>query len=376
MNNLFGDNWSKVLALTATLNPKEREDICADFRISTENVVIDKFIVRNDINIHVKKFDSENDKEFAFWEIIEKHRGDKTLVYLYRKKGDRGVEGLYSTAREKGYNAEMFHGDMSANARMKIIERYKNNEIDILFATNAFGMGIDISDIRAVIHFTIPESAEQFYQEIGRAGRDSNGADSYLLYSDKNIEVKRTYFIEHSFPDEKKLSDTYKKIVRRIGYQALDYFENEDIPYCLSYYLACGSIEIVCKGFPDFGNLYDIRDVALQNYYDSTLTKNFVTTLKKNSISPEQLTDKVYKSLVNGDAKLAKTLQRWLIINIFDAEISSANLEKISADINEKKSYKNALLDYFVGLLERYAMDSDKLHEGIANYLGKNQYEA
>ena len=113
------------------------------------------------------------------------HKDEKILVYLYRKKGDRG-EGLAQTALDKGYKAALFHGDMSAKERMEIIEQYRSGEINMVFATNAFGMGVDIPDIKVVIHFMIAESAEQYYQEVGRAARKISSANAYLLYSNKN----------------------------------------------------------------------------------------------------------------------------------------------------------------------------------------------
>lgn len=79
---------------------------------------------------------------------------------------------------------------MPAGKRMEIIEQFKNGDINIVFATNAFGMGIDIPAIRVVIHFMLPESIEQYYQEVGRASRDNHGANAYLLYTNKNIDRK------------------------------------------------------------------------------------------------------------------------------------------------------------------------------------------
>ena len=159
------------------------------------------------------------------------------------KRGERAVEGLCEEAISKGYKAAWFHGEMSSNERMDIIEQYRNGNINLVFATNAFGMGIDIKDIRNVIHFMIPESAEQYYQEVGRAARDGYGANAYLLYSNKNIDVKRTHFIDRSFPTEAKLQEVYTNIGKRDGYRVIAYFDNEDIQECLPYYMKAGLLK-------------------------------------------------------------------------------------------------------------------------------------
>ena len=227
LDNLFGrEKWCKVLGLTATINPMELKDICLTFRIDSKNILKDNILMRSEIQLHVKKFGNENEKEEYFWNLVERHKDEKILVYIYRKKGERGVEGLAQKAKNYGYKAALFHGDMTAKDRMNIIDEFKSNRINMVFSTNAFGMGIDIPDIRVVIHFMIPESAEQYYQEVGRAARDGNGANAYLLYSNKNIEVKRNYFIDDSFPSEDKLREVYKNVGQKAGFKAFQYFDN------------------------------------------------------------------------------------------------------------------------------------------------------
>ena len=374
LDNLYGDGkWARILALTATLNPMELTDICDAFQIKKENIIKQTILMRNEIQLHVMKFIKEDEKEEKFWELIKMHRDEKILVYLYRKKGDRGVDGLTQTALDKGYKAALFHGDMGAKERMEVIEKFKNNEINMVFATNAFGMGIDITDIRVVIHFMIPESAEQYYQEVGRAARDHHGANAYLLYSNKNIEVKRTHFIDRSFPTEDKLREVYKNIGKRAGCRVFQYFDNEDIQECLPYYMKCGLISIVGKGFSGLSELYDIKDPDLQKYYDSTEAHGFVKTMKKNDLTPKELSEAVYRAVLSGDAKLKKALERWLVIEVADTNISDENMKIMLDDIEEKKIYKHGLLDYFVYLVEDNP-NTQHLHQEIARYLGMEKY--
>lgn len=374
LDNLYGEkNWARILALTATLNPMELTDICESFRIKKEDILKQTILMRNEVQLHVMKFVKETEKEEKFWDLIKMHRDEKILVYLYRKKGDRGVDGLTQTALDKGYKAALFHGDMTAKERMEVIEQYRTGEINMVFATNAFGMGIDIPDIRVVIHFMIPESAEQYYQEVGRAARDGGGANAYLLYSNKNVDVKHTYFIDRSFPSEDKLREVYKNIGKRAGCRVFQYFDNEDIQECLPYYMECGLITIVAKGFSGLSELYDIKDPALQKYFDSTEAKGYVKTMKKNGLTPRELSTSVYRAILSGNAKLKKALERWLVIEIADTEISDENMAIMLDDISEKRKSKHGLLDYFVYLIEDNP-NTQHLHQEIARYLGMDKY--
>lgn len=377
MDSLFGiDSWAKVLALTATLNPKELTDICEAFRINKSNIIREELLMRSEIQLHVQQFADEDEKTNKFWDIVRTHAGERTLVYVYRKYNKRGVEDLCRTAIDKGYNAEFFHGDMSSADRMAIVERFKAGETTLIFATNAFGMGIDIPNIRVVIHFMIPESVEQYYQEIGRAARDGMSANAYLLYTAKNIEVKRRYFIDSSFPTKELIETTFKKRTHgKTGLSTLAYFDDEEVQQCLPYFLRSGVVEIACKGFAGLSTLHSIKDERLRQYYNSTKKQGFITTLKNNpGLAAAELSQMVYGCLVDEKALTSKALERWLIVDVKVPNIHDDAMEVILTDIAEKKAYKHGLLDYFVNLLENFE-DSIHLHQDIAYYLGTDKHQ-
>lgn len=187
--------------------------------------------------------------------------------------------------------------------------------------------------------------------------------------------MKRRYFIDGSFPTEQKLEDTYKKLTSgTAGLKTLQYFEDEEIQQCLPYYLNSGLIEIPCKGFAGLSTLTDIKNSQLQQYFDSTKRKGFITTLKKNEdLSPANLAQQVYQALVDGEAKTTKPLERWLVLDVKQPEIDEAAMQRILADIAEKKAYKHDLLSYFVKLLEDFD-GSQYLHQAIAYYLGTSKH--
>lgn len=179
LTTVFGELNQRpvVLGLTATLNKKEQEQICHDFAIDKINVYQSQYLLRLGIKLSVIKVDDDLRKDELFWAELQQHRNDKTLVYVEnRNSGDRSTEGMCQTALNQGFQAAYFHGDMDTSEKLEVIHRFKSSEVRLLFATSAFGMGIDIPDIRRVIHYRPPESIEQYYQQIGRVGRDGKEA--------------------------------------------------------------------------------------------------------------------------------------------------------------------------------------------------------
>jgi len=209
-----------ILCLTATLNPKERDDVCRDFDIHSDNVIKSELLLRYNIHLRVVKVSDEKEKDKLFWQELMQHKNEKLLVYIEnRKTGERSTEGLYEKALEQGFAAAYFHADMKSDEKRQVIEDYKSNKIMIVFATSAFGMGIDIPDIRGVIHYRPPESTEQYYQQVGRVGRDGKSAWALLYYSDKNVSFRKSYFIEGSFPTVEQILKAFDTLSNNRGRQ-------------------------------------------------------------------------------------------------------------------------------------------------------------
>jgi ATP-dependent DNA helicase RecQ len=372
LNEIYGtDSWGpKVLGLTATLNAKEVVDICAEFRIDKENIIRDDLLMRTEISLKVLKFPDENVKEEKFWALLDIHRDEKVLVYLYRKHYQRGVESLTETAISRGYKAAAFHGDMSSPERQKVIKAFKNDEINVVFATNAFGMGIDIPDIRVVIHFMMPESVEQYYQEIGRAARDNEAANAYILYTNKNIQVKKTHFINKSFPSMENLDACFTKITNnQKKMKTLQYYDDEEVQKCLPYFLDSGLISIECKGISNLNVLSNIQNSDLKEIYDSTRAKGLIKSIKKTGKSAKEIVHLVYSSLIKGQVELTGGLDKCLVINTLCEKITDDKKAELVEYIEERKKYKHNLLDYFTYLLDE-GNDSRQLHQEIGKYLG------
>ena len=378
MQSVFGGDSPKILAMTATLNPKELTDIIREFGIDKSDIVKEQSIMRPEISLKVVKINAEDEKDDdsgRLWDILKIHAAEKTLVYVYRKYNKRSVEDLSQRANTRfGLKSVFFHGDMTLDEKKSIIEKFKKNEVNVVFATNAFGMGIDIPDIRVVIHFSIPESVEQYYQEIGRAARDKEAANAYLLYSNKNIDVKKTYFIDASFPSREKLIEVFSKLTESGNkLQVLPYFnDDDDFQQCLHYFIDCGAVRIVTKGFADLKVLTDIRNQKLADIYNSTKTKLLLRSAKESGMGVPELAEFVYECLVKNEVQATKPLDKRLVIEILDNELSESKLNEIMEAISQQRQYKRGLLDYFVTLIDNFD-SSENLHQEIARYLGMDK---
>ena len=377
LDSVFLDKLPIILGLTATINPKELIDITTDFKIPKSSILKDNVLLRFDINLKVEKLSNEDEKEERLWELIDSHSNEKILVYLYRKYKNRGVEDLCEIANQKHLKALSFHGDMSSAERQKIISEFRDGETNLVFATNAFGMGIDIPNIRAVIHFMIPESIEQYYQEIGRSGRDGKGATAYILYSNKNIQVRKTHYIDKSFPKAEEVKELFKRATNNeIGKKTLQYFAEEELQSVLPYFLNCRVITIEGKGFTGLRIFKINSNSILKSIIDSSRTGMIIPVLLKPEFLKYTCKDFfniAYKALVDDEATLAKNFDKCLIIEAKEKDLTDAQLETIINETANKREYKHNLLDYLVYLLDNFD-DSTSLHQEIGKYLGVNKH--
>lgn len=370
LDNIYGESWPTVLGLSATLNRKEIADICESFHIKSGYVIKSELLVRTEIELKKFKFLKEDEKLEKLWQLLKIHQKEKTLVYVYRVKGKNSTEELTQAAIEQGIKAVHFHSEVSSKEKQEIIDRFKNNELDVVFATNAFGMGIDIPDIRVVIHFMIPESIAQYYQEVGRASRDKQASNAYLLYSNKNIEVKKSHFIDKSFPTLDELKAAFTKMTsNKKGFKTLTYFDDEEVQKCLPYFIDNGIIEIAAKSITSLNIFSNVNDKELAELISLTKTKNMITTMKKSGKSAQEISDVVFGAIISDNVRLEKSLGKCLVIQSYLEELDEQTLQSLEQYGLEKKEYKHAHLDYFVHILEN-CENSKELHQEIGRHLG------
>jgi ATP-dependent DNA helicase RecQ len=172
-----------VIALTATADKTTQRDIIKQLKLKSENVFVSSFD-RANLSLKVKRGMTEKDKLKEIVQFIKNKKGQSGIIYCLSRKG---TEKMVADLSMQSITATCYHAGMSAEARSKVQEDFINDNITVICATIAFGMGIDKSNIRWVIHNNLPKNIESYYQEIGRAGRDGLKSDTILYYSYKDL---------------------------------------------------------------------------------------------------------------------------------------------------------------------------------------------
>jgi ATP-dependent DNA helicase RecQ len=192
-----------TLALTATATPEVRRDIARVLGLHNPEVVLTGFD-RPNLRWHVVRTKNDSEKDGTLIEILGRHDGVAIVYAATRKTVDRVAQML----SRSGIRAEAYHAGLDDQRRREVQDAFMSEQVRVIVATNAFGMGIDKRNVRLVIHHAMPGSLEAYYQEAGRAGRDGDTADCYLLHAFQD-RFTHEFFIKAACPDREVVTAVY-----------------------------------------------------------------------------------------------------------------------------------------------------------------------
>ena len=240
-----------VSAFTATATPEVVHDIVEQLGLKEPKIFVKGF-ERDNLELNVILTRRKKEKCF---ELISRHKTPAIIYTASRKKAEEVSEFLNMNR----INCSYYHAGLAAEIRRKIHEDFINDKVPVIAATNAFGMGIDKKDIRLVIHYNTPGSIENYYQEIGRAGRDGETSYVYLLHEDSDINIQN-FFLTNSHPDKQLIQTVYDAICD-YGKVAEGNTPEKEIPINIDYISAYAKKEI------SRGMLYAVLNILEDGNY-------------------------------------------------------------------------------------------------------------
>ena len=223
-----------VSAFTATATERVKNDIVASLGLNNPVTMVTGFD-RPNLFFRVVTRRGGSQKDNSIINYVKKHEDESGIIYCATKKN---VDKLYTLLNEQGISAGRYHAGLSNEERKQNQEAFTYDRIRVMVATNAFGMGIDKSNVRYVLHYNMPQSLEYYYQEAGRAGRDGEEAECVLFFSKQDIMINKFLLQNKALAgdvasDMQKTANDQRKLQQMINYCETDKCLRE---FILSYF--------------------------------------------------------------------------------------------------------------------------------------------
>jgi len=298
-----------IIALTASATEKVQLDICEQLLLKN-TLVFKKSFTRENLAYFVIPF---QDKLYKIQQILTKNPGS-SIIYVTNRKACLEIANQLKSLH---FSATYFHGGMSRDEKQKNMNLWLNNQVQVIVATNAFGMGIDKPDVRTVIHYHLPENLENYYQEAGRAGRDGKKSYAILLQGPNDITNTENQFLSN-LPHKEFVKFVYNKLNQ---FFKIAYGEGQDETHNFS-------IEFFCKKYdmPITKTFNAIQFLDSQGIV--SVSKEFGNKAKMLFLQPSKEIIR-YCSIHHQDAEIIESILR-LYPGIFEIEMP-IRIEQIAA---------------------------------------------
>ncbi len=363
--NLLKNYFIKTpfLALTASATQRVREDIVKQLQLKNPQI-FEKSFARE--NIAYMVFEAE-DKIFRMLQILKKHK-ESSIIYVRNRKSCTLIAAHLETS---GINATYYHGGLLPKEKDKNMQLWMNDKVQVIVATNAFGMGIDKPNAKTVIHLQLPENIENYYQEAGRAGRNGEKAFAVILTNKADISKAKSQFLE-VLPDKVFLNTMYIKLC---NYFRIAFGEGIDEEFWFNLNQFCAKYNFpILKTYNALQFLDNQGILSLSQEFSEKITMQFVIPSKEviryNSLNPND--EEIILTILRSYPGIYEILTP---INIsLIAKKSNVSEEVVSAILNKLK--EKQIIDYKsknndVQLIFNEIRDDERTINRVSKFLEK-----
>ena len=357
LNRIFGEKWPRVLCLTATLNDKQQAQIQDEFHIT--KLIKGEKLWRENLHLEIINLKDGKDetKDSELEKIIEGHTNEKILVFAHRKYGNKGTTRTLSEKYKDIYDGvAYFDSDMNDSDKAAVMQGFIDGSVKIVFATSAFGMGVDIEDIRVVVNYLISETVEQYYQEVGRGGRDGKPAYGYLLYTNQSKRGRRN-LLNSTLCTEKNIRDEWdaRKLKPGQSFNHVDYESmNDEQRTAFALLLDYEVISVVAKGVQSL-KCFEAVTPEGKAFLDSMtgLSKTGLISIvaKKSGKNINTLTLDIWSHCANGNIRVKSAPSKAIFYTIKN-ELTDEIVEQILSNQAAKKELRVKAFERFTQGIE------------------------